>query len=102
MEHCEFVIIVISSPDLTGLLSIVYDVNAVKGGDVQLVCKIEDQGHPEAASYVEEVSLLCVSDLSYFCSKMKKKSLKRFQVTSLCLSWCQSMKGTIPALVSIS
>ena len=28
------------------------DVDAVKGGDVQLVCEIEDQCNPEAASYV--------------------------------------------------
>ena len=52
MENCGFVIIVISSPDLPGLPSIVDDVDAVKGGDVQLVCEIEDPGNPEATSYV--------------------------------------------------
>ena len=52
MEHCGFVINGLSSPDLPGLPTIVDDVDAVKGGDVQLVCEIEDPGNPEATSYV--------------------------------------------------
>ena len=50
--HCGFLINGLYSPDLPGLPTIVDDVDAVKGGDVQLVCEIEDPGNPEATSYV--------------------------------------------------
>lgn len=55
--HCKeswnmFVTNGLSSPDLPGLPTIVDDMDAVKGGDVQLVCEIEDPGNPEATSYV--------------------------------------------------